>query len=126
MSRKTLSFNVCRARDSQFQPGLRDFFEYRKLGIEEATKGAVGAQIIRATQRCEDGTGKHTHGVDFQMVYVLKGKCLMWYEGQGEVELEAGDCVHQPPGIAHELRRCSEDCEALEITMPGVFATDPA
>lgn len=126
MSKSPQSFNVSRARDGQFQPGLRNFFEYRKLGIEEATNGAVGAHIIRATRRCEDGTGKHSHGVDFQMVYVLKGKCLMWYEGQGEFELEAGDCVHQPAGIAHELRRCSEDCEALEITIPGDFSTDPA
>ena len=125
MSNSPQSFKVSRARDSQYQPGLRNFFEYRKLGIEEATNGAVGAQIIRATRRCDDGTGKHTHSVDFQMVYVLKGTCRMWYEGQGEVELAAGDCVHQPPGIVHELRCCSEDCEALEITMPGVFSTEP-
>ena len=125
MTRPSHSFHVSRAREEGFQAGLRDFFEYRKLGIEEATNGEFGAQIIRATQRFEAGTGKHVHGVGFQMVFILKGKCVMWYEGQGEVELEPGDCVYQPPGIAHELRRCSDDCEALEITMPGDFATDP-
>lgn len=119
------SFSVSRAKDGKFESGLRDFFEYRRLGIEQATEGAFGAHVIRATRSCENGTGTHKHGVGFQMVYVLKGECLMWYEGQGEVALEPGDCVYQPPGIAHELRRCSDDCEVLEITMPGEFSTDP-
>ena len=60
------------------------------------------------------------------MVYVLKGTCRFWYEGQGAFDLEPGDCVYQPPGILHELQSCSEDCELLEITMPADFSTEAA
>ena len=127
MTTTAQSFSVSRARDGGFEVGgLRDFFEYRKLDIEEATQGAFGAHVIRAVRPCEEGTGRHSHGLGFQMVYVLKGSCRFWYDGQGEVELEPGDCVYQPPGIAHELLTCSADCELLEITMPGAFSTEPA
>ena len=53
--------------------GLRSFFEYRDLGLSEATGGRYHAQVIRASAPCEDGTGPHRHALEFQMVYVLKG-----------------------------------------------------
>lgn len=126
MTSQPHSFSVSRAKDGGFQAGLRGFFEYRKLGIEEATNGQFGAHVIRAAAPCDGGTGRHSHGLGFQMIYLLKGTCLMWYEGQGEVALEPGDCIYQPPGIAHELRSCSADCEILEITMPAEFSTELA
>ncbi len=125
MASSTHSFGISRAKDGGFAgEGLRDFFQYRDLGIDEATQGAFGAHVIRAVRPCEAGTGRHRHGLGFQMVYVLKGACRFWYEGQGELDLEPGDCVYQPPGIAHELVSCSADCELLEITMPAAFSTE--
>ena len=125
MSETTHSFSVKRAKEADFEgDGLRDFFVYRDLGIKEATKGQFGAHLIRAVRPCEAGTGQHRHGLGFQMVYVLKGTCRFWYEGQGAFDLEPGDCVYQPPGILHELQSCSEDCELLEITMPADFSTE--
>lgn len=119
------SFSVTRAKDATFEgEGLRDFFVYRDLGIKSATKGQFGAHVIRAVRPCEAGTGRHRHALGFQMVYVLQGTCRFWYEGQGEVTLERGDCVYQPPGIVHELMACSGDCELLEITMPAEFGTE--
>lgn len=44
----TLPFTVTHARDAQFTRGLRAFFEYRDLGIEQATAGQVVAHVIRA------------------------------------------------------------------------------
>ena len=41
-------FTVSHARDAQFARGLRSFFEYRDLGIENATSGQVVAHVIRA------------------------------------------------------------------------------
>jgi mannose-6-phosphate isomerase-like protein (cupin superfamily) len=121
------SFAISRARDGGFESGgLRSFFEYRDLGIQGATKGAFGAHVIRARERCEAATGRHRHALGFQMVYVLKGACTFWYDRQGSFDLEPGDCVYQPPGIAHELRSCSADCELLEITMPAEFDTEDA
>ena len=120
-------FAVSRAKDAKFEGGgLRSAFEYRDLAIHEATGGQFGAHVIRATKPCDGVTGRHSHGLGFQMVYLLKGTCVMWYDGQGEVSLEPGDCVYQPPGIVHELVSCSGDCEILEITMPAEFSTEDA
>lgn len=122
-----MKFSLQHASDGRFDDkGLRSFFEYRDLGIAGATGGRYHAQVIRAREACNAGTGAHTHSLDFQMVYVLSGWVVFWYEGEGEVRLEAGACVHQPPGIRHELRECSADCELLEITAPAEFETHDA
>jgi hypothetical protein len=39
------------------------------------------------------------------------------------VRLEAGSCVHQPPGIRHREIGHSADVEMLEVVMPGDFKT---
>ncbi|HKY95042.1 MAG TPA: cupin domain-containing protein [Kiloniellales bacterium] len=120
-------FTISRAEDAVFDPkGLRSFFAYRDLGIAAATGGQFHAHVIRAREACRDGTGRHRHGLAFQMFYVLRGEVSFWYEGKGEFTFRPGDAVLQPPGIAHELLRCSGDCEILEITSPADFATDPA
>lgn len=122
-----MRFSVQHAADGTFEGGgLRSFFRYRDLGIAAATGGRYHAQVIRAERACSEGTGRHRHSLDFQMVYVLAGWVDFYYEGQGEMRLAAGACVHQPPGIAHELLRCSADCELLEITAPADFATHDA
>lgn len=120
----TTGFVVSHARDAQFVPGLRAFFEYRDLGIEAATDGRVVAHVIRARPGATFSGPPHRHGVSFQLVYVLKGWIAFEYEGQGAVRLEAGSCVHQPPGIRHREIGHSEDCEMLEIVMPADFTTE--
>lgn len=117
-------FHISRAKDAGFaKDGLRPFFSYRDLGIGEATQGRYHAQVIRAEQLGETGTGRHLHRLDFQMVYILKGWVTFEYEGEGNVKLEAGDCVLQPPEIRHELTSFSRDLEMLEITSPAEFET---
>ena len=119
-----MRFTVSHADDSAFRrDGLRPFFEYRDLGIREATGGKAGAHVIRARPGEESVGGLHTHALDFQMVYVLKGWVKFAYEGQGEVLLRAGSCVHQPPGIRHVEIAHSDDLEMLEITLPAEFET---
>ena len=106
--------------------GLRDFFSYRDLGIKDATHGRYGAHVIRANQQVTEGTGRHSHALDFQMFYVLKGWVRFTYEGEGEFTFRAGDSCLQPPGIEHELIECSADMELLEITAPADFGTTDA
>ena len=126
MEKPTPTFSVNHLSDSEFVgDGLRNFFEYRDLGISEATNGNVGAHVIRAAPGEHQAGETHTHSLQFQMVYVLKGWVKFWYEGVGEVELVAGSCVHQPPGIVHREVAHSDDIEMLEITLPATFETQP-
>jgi uncharacterized RmlC-like cupin family protein len=118
---------VSQPRERDFKPdGLRPYFLYRNLGIARATKGRIGAHVIRARKAVKGGQGRHTHTLGFQMVYVLKGKARFWYDAFGTVEVVAGSAVYQPPGILHEMLSCSRNCEILEITMPAEFATQAA
>jgi len=119
----TKGFAVSHAGDAQFVAGLRSFFEYRDLGIKEATEGRVAAHVIRARPGAPFNGVPHRHGVTFQLVYVLKGWIEFEYEGQGVVRLEPGSCVHQPPGIKHREVGHSDDVEMLEIVMPADYAT---
>jgi quercetin dioxygenase-like cupin family protein len=119
----TKGFSVSHARDAAFVSGLRSFFEYRDLGIKDATEGRVGAHVIRAVPGAPFNGTPHRHGVAFQLVYVLKGWVEFEYEDQGVMRLEPGSCVHQPPGIRHREVGHSEDLALLEIVMPADYAT---
>lgn len=122
-----MKFSVTHADTTSFEGGgLRGFFEYRDLGIKEATGGKVGAHVIRAVPGAHSGGDAHTHTLEFQMVYVLKGWVKFWYEGHGEVLLKPGSCVHQAPGIVHREIEHSDDLELIEITLPADFPTHAA
>ena len=119
----TKGFVVTHADDAGFDRGLRSFFEYRDLGIRDATNGQFVAHIIRAAQGADFAAQPHLHETQFQFVYVIKGWIEFEYEGQGAVKLVAGSSVHQPPGIRHRELGHSDDLELLEIVMPADFKT---
>lgn len=127
MSDKDFSFSTSYAKDAVYNTGLRDFLEYRDLGISEATDGNFRAHVIRVKKGGDTGdlhtTGLHTHALDFQMIYILKGWIKFTYEGHGERTFGPGDCCHQPPGIVHNELECSDDLELLEITSPAKYET---
>ncbi len=114
------------APDSFKPDGLRPFFEYRKLGLEQLTDGKVGAHVVRARPGQHADAPRHSHALTFQFVYVLKGWAIFDYEGYGEHKLVEGSAVYQPPGIRHKEIAHSDDFEALEITMPADFETATA
>ena len=119
-----MKFSVSHLRDAQFRSGgLRSFFEYRDLGIKDATGGKVNAHIIRAREGAHGLTGSHYHKLEFQMYYVTRGWIEFDYAGVGKVRAEAGTCVHQPPGIRHDELAHSDDLELIEITLPADFET---
>lgn len=125
LAKKKQNFSLSRAKGAKFRKdGLRAFFEYRDLGIKEATHGRFNAEVIRAgTVKNYTRAGRHYHKLDFQLVYVLKGWVKFEYEGEGSFTLKAGDCVLQPPEIRHELTAFSKDMELLEVTSPADFRT---
>ncbi|MEQ3709406.1 MAG: cupin domain-containing protein [Tateyamaria sp.] len=121
---KNQAFTIAHADSGTFEgAGLRPFFEYRQLGIKEATSGKYGAHVIRAVPGMESPGTWHSHDLDFQMVYVTKGWVVFEYEGQGEHTLRSGSCFLQPPGIVHREVRHSDDMELIEITSPADFTT---
>lgn len=130
MNEPKQKFSVSFAKDAVYKNGLREFMEYRDLGIADATHGKFRAHVIRIkdTHKGVDHdlhtTGLHQHMCDFQMVYVLKGWISFVYEGQpGEFTFRAGDCFLQPPGIVHNELKCSDDLELIEIYSPAVHET---
>lgn len=116
-------FSLSRAREANFQRGLRSFMQYRDLGISAATGGRFDAKIVKAIPGHHEGAPWHRHDLEFQMVFVLTGWITLDYEGVGPVTLEPGDCVHQAPGIRHVEIGHSDDYEGVEITMPAKFQT---
>ncbi len=121
---KNQAFTISHADNSAFEgAGLRSFFEYRQLGIAEATQGKFGAHVIRAVPGADSPGEWHSHTLDFQMVYVTRGWVVFEYEGQGAHILREGSCVLQPSGIRHREVRHSDDMELIEITSPAQFET---
>ena len=112
------------AKDAKFGAGLRDYFEYRDFGFAEGSKGLVQAHVLRAAKPCPSGgLGRHTHTLQFQMNYILKG--WMKFELDGKVHtFHAGDAWMQPPDIKHELLEYSDDLENIEVVMPADFGTE--
>lgn len=115
---------VSKAAGAAYDPGLRGFFAYRDLGAREATGGSHAAHIIRAVPGEGPKPAWHTHELRFQLVLVLRGWVRFEYEDIGEVLLEVGDSVIQPPGIRHREVEHSEDLEMLEVTSPAAFHTE--
>ena len=86
----TQGFAVSHAQDAHFERGLRSFFEYRDLGIKQATQGRVVAHVIRAAQGTDFSSEPHQHHTTFQFVYILKGWVEFEYEGHGRATRSAG------------------------------------
>jgi uncharacterized RmlC-like cupin family protein len=118
-------FSHVKPGDTEFtEGGLRDFFLYRDLGIAGATGGQVICHLVKANPEMppEEGTGWHKHECDFQIVIMTKGWARFMYEDKPTL-VQAGDVVHQRPGIVHYLYDYSPDMEYLEIVSPADFKT---
>jgi hypothetical protein len=80
-----MKFSIQHAKDKPFaHDGLREYFDYRDLGIFDATDGKAVMHVIRASKG-SNATGEwHRHELNFQFVYVLKGWAIFEYEGHGQ------------------------------------------
>lgn len=117
----TTRFSHVKPADTNWRSdGLRDFFLYKDLGVEAATAGRVIAHLVKANIAPERGTGWHRHEAEFQIVFMLKGWAKFMYEDKVTL-VEAGDVVHQRPGMSHFLFDYSQDMEYLEIVSPADF-----
>jgi mannose-6-phosphate isomerase-like protein (cupin superfamily) len=111
--------------DASFKEGLRAYARYRDLGIATATAGAAVAHVIKFVPPCTDEVRQwHTHDVEFQMIYVLKGWITTEVEGRPAETMRVGSSWLQPPKIKHRVMDYSDDCEVLEIVLPADFETE--
>ncbi len=118
------TFAFSHEREDDFKDGLRSYARYRDLGIAKATDGAAVAQVIRFTEPCSDEVRIwHTHAIEFQMIYVLKGWITTEMGGHPPVKMVAGSSWLQPPKIRHRVVDYSVGCEVLEIVLPADFET---
>lgn len=121
-----MKFSHVKPADTEWRgDGLRDFFQYKDLGIRDATDGKVIAHLVRANKAPTEGTGWHKHVLDFQIVVMNKGWAKFMY-GDKVTLVEAGDVVHQHPGLVHYLFDYSPDMEYLEICSPADFGSPEA
>jgi len=120
VSSKKTRFCLSRAEDAHFEPmhGYRDWLKIRDLGLSEATDGAYDAWVTRAND-LGGSTGRHYHNYDCQIMYVIRGWVKMYYEGEGEFVLKAGDFVYHPPRRVHDFMEYSADIEIFELAAPA-------
>ncbi len=117
-------FSVNHRAGAKFEKrGLRNYFEYRDLGIRRATRGKLVAHVIRARAGKSPHGEWHLHDCDAQFVYVLKGWVRFEYDGVGELLMKAGTCFYQPPRIRHREIAHSKNLELLEVVAPADFRT---
>ena len=113
------TLHVQHARDAEWKPGFRGFFDYRDLGMVEKTGGKLRANVHRPNGPSQGAGDLHYHKLDFQMVYVLKGWSLVHFDGVGEILIEEGSCMYQEPEIRHRVIEYSDDYTALELLVPA-------
>ena len=117
-------FSHVKPGDTEYKGGgLRDFFLYRDLGIADATAGQVICHLVKANPDARRRT-------DRMASPRLRIPDRDHDEGLGELHVrgqadagEAGDVVHQRPGIVHYLYDYSPDMEYMEIVSPADFKT---
>lgn len=117
-------FMVQHLKSGKFKTGLRSYAAYRDLGVQQATNGVVQAHVIRLLGACDPDVVsiRHLHGVQFQFLYMLKGWMIGEYNGR-RVKMEEGSCWIQPNSIPHTVLDYSENCEMIELILPGEFKT---
>jgi len=114
---------VSKGKGANPVPGRREFFQYRDLGVTDATKGKMRAQLTSARAGMNRPTGWHYHICEAQFVYMVKGWMELEFEGRGVVRLEAGDSVLIPGGHVHNENCASDDFELIEVSIPAEMGT---
>ena len=126
--RPEMNLALARKDQASFVPGRRAFFKYRDLGVTDATKGKMRAQVTSAERGLSEPTGWHYHTCDMQFVYVLKGWVDLEFEDGTKARVGEGDSVMIPGGMPHQETATSDAMELIEVSLPaemGTVACDP-
>jgi uncharacterized cupin superfamily protein len=116
--------HVVKSHEAFTRDGPRADNEYRDLGLAAASGGKIGAKHIRAIKPFGEPTGWHWHDMTGHFVIVLNGWITFRFAGvEGDVTVQAGSCLSQPAGVAHNVIARSDDLELIEINMPAEYGT---
>ncbi len=55
----------------------------------------------------------------FEPMHGYRGWVKMYYEGEGEFVLKAGDFFYHPPKRVHDFMEYSDDIEVFELASPA-------
>jgi len=103
-------------------PGRRSFFNYRDLGVTDATDGFMRAQMTLATGVMEK-TGWHYHICESQFIFAVKGWIDLQFEDGRTIRVSEGESLSIPPGLPHNETAISSDLELLEVSVPAKMKT---
>lgn len=109
-----------------FKPGRRSWISYRDLGVEDATNGAMRAEIMHIDDaETSKPTGWHYHTADMQLLYVIEGWVKIEFPELGVTTINAGESMMIPGGTVHQELCSSEPLRLLEISVPSKMGTVP-
>ncbi len=94
-------------------------FEYRDIGIGQATDGLADVRVLRPVRDSSDpdlGLPTNTHEGEFLLLYVLAGSTRL--SCQGEHGIGPGDSVVIPANDPYGLSDCSADLQLLRVGLP--------
>jgi quercetin dioxygenase-like cupin family protein len=64
---------------------------------------------------------EHIHETQADILYPLKGKGIMWVDGDGDFSLEPGVIVRVPKGTKHKITDITEDMLIYDIFFPALI-----
>ncbi len=110
-----------RADAARWMPSRLAGFESRDTTIAAHTQNVAGVHVLKANG---GPSRRASHNADILFSFVMEGAMTLQAEGQQSVQLTAGDAFVIPPGMLSQYLEISEDCELLEVALPGNFTTD--
>lgn len=117
---RTISYDNPEAHE--LGTGPRSFFDYRNLGVADATDRLIEVQVVRAQRAREGGTGWHSHDMA-QLTYGLKGWGKLQVEGVMDRFHRPGDGFSIPAHVRHNACAFSDDYWALQLQIPADYRT---
>ena len=90
--------------------------EMEKISEKSTRQVILGNQIMLTMNRSQAGRRVPAHQHEELMQYVLQGK-LKYKSGGKEVTVQAGEVIHIPAGVPHEIE-ILEDMVVLDVFSP--------
>jgi quercetin dioxygenase-like cupin family protein len=108
----------------KFNAGRRAELKYRDLGVQDATKGDMRAEVMHVAPGTPSRpTGWHYHTADIQFLMMIKGWVKLEFPDLGVIILQEGDSIMIPGGTVHQELCSSDPMELLEISLPAKLGT---